>query len=162
MTKSFEIRFEACICRGVFALLRKTRPWDTCVFPGRDLFFPHVFVLLFRAKGLNLFSSTGKSQRVITQRVTTSKNFAQEKMFAEDISEDFLEGRTYHLYWILEYSGYLRNLRRRLLSSEKFSEVFALWVFTQQQVAWLAMLVHVLECLLISWSRFSCDEARGT
>ena len=27
-------------------------------------------------------------------------------------------------------SGYLRNLRGRLLSSEKFSEVFALWVFT--------------------------------
>ena len=27
-------------------------------------------------------------------------------------------------------SGYLQNLRGRLLSSEKFSEVFALWVFT--------------------------------
>ena len=27
-------------------------------------------------------------------------------------------------------SGYLRNLRGRLLSSEKFSEVFTLWVFT--------------------------------
>ena len=27
-------------------------------------------------------------------------------------------------------SGYLRNLRGRLLSSEKFSEVFALWFFT--------------------------------
>ena len=27
-------------------------------------------------------------------------------------------------------SGYLRNLRGRLLSSEKFSEVLALWVFT--------------------------------
>ena len=27
-------------------------------------------------------------------------------------------------------SGYLRNLRERLLSSEMFSEVFAPWVFT--------------------------------
>ena len=33
----------------------------------------------------------GKSQRVKTQRVKTSENFAEEKMFAEDISEDFSE-----------------------------------------------------------------------
>ena len=31
----------------------------------------------------------GKTQRVKTQRVKTSENFAEEKMFAEDISEDF-------------------------------------------------------------------------
>ena len=48
-------------------------------------------------------------------------------MFAEDISED----RRYHFYTgFYSISGYLRNLRGRLLSSEKFSEVFALWVFT--------------------------------
>ena len=51
-------------------------------------------------------------------------------MFAEDISEDFSEDRRYHFYWFLSISGYLRNLRGRLLSSEKFSEVFTLWVFT--------------------------------
>ena len=31
----------------------------------------------------------GKIQRVKTQRAKTSENFAEEKMFAEDISEDF-------------------------------------------------------------------------
>ena len=31
----------------------------------------------------------GKSQRLKMQRVKTSDNFAEEKMFAEDISEDF-------------------------------------------------------------------------
>ena len=52
-------------------------------------------------------------------------------MFAEDISEDFSEDRRYHFYWVFySISGYLRNLRGRLLSSEKFSEVFTLWVFT--------------------------------
>ena len=45
-------------------------------------------------------------------------------MFAEDISEDFSEDRRYHFYCILyRISGYLRNLRGRLLSSENFSEV---------------------------------------
>ena len=48
-------------------------------------------------------------------------------MFAEDISEDFSD-ITFIGFWSV--SGYLRNLRGRLLSSEKFSEVFALWVFT--------------------------------
>ena len=43
----------------------------------------------------------GKSQRVKTQRVKTSENFAEDKMFAEDISEDFSEDRRYHFYWIL-------------------------------------------------------------
>ena len=52
-------------------------------------------------------------------------------MFAEDISEDFSEDRRYHFYTgFYSISGYLRNLRGRLLSSEKFSEVFTLWVFT--------------------------------
>ena len=52
-------------------------------------------------------------------------------MFAEDISEDFSEDREYHFYTVFySISGYLRNLRGRLLSSEKFSEVFTLWVFT--------------------------------
>ena len=52
-------------------------------------------------------------------------------MFAEDISEDFSEDRRYHFYsGFYSISGYLRNLRGRLLSSEKFSEVFTLWVFT--------------------------------
>ena len=48
-------------------------------------------------------------------------------MFAEDISEDFSD-LTFTGFDSI--SGYLRNLRGRLLSSEKFSEVFALWVFT--------------------------------
>ena len=48
-------------------------------------------------------------------------------MFAEDISEDFSDLTLTGIYSI---SGYLRNLRGRLLSSEKFSEVFTLWVFT--------------------------------
>ena len=48
-------------------------------------------------------------------------------MFAEDISEDFSDLTFTGFYSI---SGYLRNLRGRLLSSEKFSEVFTLWVFT--------------------------------
>ena len=41
-------------------------------------------------------------------------------MFAEDISEDFSDLTFTGIYSI---SGYLRNLRGRLLSSEKFSEV---------------------------------------
>ena len=48
-------------------------------------------------------------------------------MFAEDISEDFSDLTFAGFYSI---SGYLQNLRGRLLSSEKFSEVFTLWVFT--------------------------------
>ena len=48
-------------------------------------------------------------------------------MYAEDISEDFSDLAFTGFYSI---SGYLRNLRGRLLSSEKFSEVFALWIFT--------------------------------
>ena len=34
-----------------------------------------------------------KSQRVKTQRVNISENFAEEEMFAEDISEDLSEDR---------------------------------------------------------------------
>ena len=71
--------------------------------------------------------SSGKIQRVKTQRAQTSENFVEEKMFAEDISEDFSDLTSTGFYSI---SGYLRNLRGRLLSSEKFSEVFTLWVFT--------------------------------
>ena len=48
-------------------------------------------------------------------------------MFAEDISEDFSDLTFTGFYSI---SGYLRNLRGRLLSSGKISEVFTLWVFT--------------------------------
>ena len=47
-------------------------------------------------------------------------------MFAEDISEDFSDSTFTGFYSI---SGYLRN-RGKLLSSERFSEVFTLWVFT--------------------------------
>ena len=43
------------------------------------------------------------SQRVKTQRAKTSENFAEGKMFARDISEDFSEDRRYHFYWILKY-----------------------------------------------------------
>ena len=51
-------------------------------------------------------------------------------MFAEDISEDFSEDRRYHFsVFFLYFWIYLRNLRGRLLSYEKFSEVFTLWVF---------------------------------
>ena len=42
----------------------------------------------FRASGLKPMKKIGKSeksQRVKTQRVKTSENFAEEKMFAEDI-----------------------------------------------------------------------------
>ena len=69
----------------------------------------------------------GKIQSVKTQRAKTSENFAEEKMFAEDISEDFSYLTFTGIYSI---SGYLRNLRGRLLSSERVSEVFTLWVFT--------------------------------
>ena len=48
-------------------------------------------------------------------------------MFAEDISEDFSD-ITFTGFECI--SGYLRNLRGRLLSSEKVSEVFTHWVFT--------------------------------
>ena len=48
-------------------------------------------------------------------------------MFTEDISEDFSDLTFTGFYSI---SGYLRNLRGRLLSSEKVLEVFTLWVFT--------------------------------
>ena len=61
------------------------------------------------------------------QWAKTSENFAEEKMFAEDISEDFSDLTFTGFYSI---SGYLRNRRGRLLSSEKFSEVFTPWVFT--------------------------------
>ena len=46
-------------------------------------------------------------------------------MFAEDIAEDFSEDRRYHVSWILEEYFWISSK-----SSEKFSEVFALWVFT--------------------------------
>ena len=56
-------------------------------------------------------------------------------MFAEDISEDFSEDRRYHFYYrfFIEYfwisSQSSRGEEKILLSSEKFSEVFTLWVF---------------------------------
>ena len=55
------------------------------------------------------------------------KTSRKKKMFAEDISEDFSDLTFTGFY---STSQYLRNLRGRLLSSEKFSEVFTLWVFT--------------------------------
>ena len=42
-----------------------------------------------RPRGYGMPTQVGESQRVKTQRVKTSENFAEEKMFAEDISEDF-------------------------------------------------------------------------
>ena len=60
------------------------------------------------------------------QRAKASENVAGNKqIFAEDVSEDLSEDRSYHFYWSI--SG---NLRGRLLSSEKFLEVLTLWVFT--------------------------------
>ena len=41
----------------------------------------------------------GKSQRVKMQRGKISESFAEEKMFAEDISEDFSENGRYQLYY---------------------------------------------------------------
>ena len=73
----------------------------------------------------------GKSQRVKTQRVKTSENFAEENVFLQKIFQKIsqkIEDIPFTGFWSI--SGYLRNLRRRLLSSEKFSEVFTLWVFT--------------------------------
>ena len=52
-------------------------------------------------------------------------------MFAEDIFQKIsqkIEDITFPGFYSI--SGYLRNLRGRLLSSEKFSEVCTLWVFT--------------------------------
>ena len=51
-------------------------------------------------------------------------------MFAEDVLEEFSEDRNTAFTGISSISGYLRDLRGRLLSSEKFSEVFTLWVST--------------------------------
>ena len=53
-----------------------------------------------REIGGKFWFKIGKSQRVKTQRVKTSENFAEEKMIAEDISEDFSEDRRYPFYWI--------------------------------------------------------------
>ena len=61
------------------------------------------------------------------QRVKTSENLAEEKNVRRRYFRRFLR---YHFYWIFaSIFGYLRNLRGRLLSSEKFSQVFTLWVF---------------------------------
>ena len=46
-------------------------------------------------------------------------------MFAEDISEDFSDS-TFFLDFIESFWRYFRNLRGRLRSSERFSEVFTL------------------------------------
>ena len=56
-------------------------------------------------------------------------------MFAEDISEDFsqkIEDITFTGFYSM--SGYLRNLRGRLLSSENFSEVGFLPLSRFQQI----------------------------
>ena len=42
------------------------------------------------------------------------ENFAEEKMFAEDISEDFSEDRRYHFYWILSYFGISSKSSRKI------------------------------------------------
>ena len=74
----------------------------------RDAFLPRVGLVclrmsflaspLFLCPEIALFGQKGKfqddtrwSQRVKTQRATTSQNFAEENMFAEDISEDSLK-----------------------------------------------------------------------
>ena len=49
--------------------------------------------------GLIIGLDHGKSQRVKTQRSKLLQTFAEEKMFAEDISEDFSEDRRYHFCW---------------------------------------------------------------
>ena len=45
-----------------------------------------------------MLSFTRKEPGGKTQRVKTSQNFADEKMFAEDISEDVSEDRRYRFY----------------------------------------------------------------
>ena len=70
-------------------------------------------------------------------------------MFAEDISEDFSEDRRYHLKLVdfKSISGYLRNLRGRLLSSQEFSEVLALSVFTLPVLLFLGLFENTKENL---------------
>ena len=71
---------------------------------------------------------SGKSQRVKTQRVKTSENFAEEKKGSQKIFQKiFQKIEDISFAGFYSISGYLRNLRGRLLSSEKLSEVFALW-----------------------------------
>ena len=51
-------------------------------------------VAIFLNEHLSLLApKLGKSQREKMQRVKTSENFAEERMFAEDNSEDFSVGR---------------------------------------------------------------------
>ena len=75
----------------------------------------------------SLLKTFGKIQRVKRKGQKLLKTSRKKKMFAEDISEDFSDLTLTGFYSV---SGYLRNLRGRLLSSERFSEVFTLWVFT--------------------------------
>ena len=63
-------------------------------------------------------------------------------MFTEDISGDFSEDRRYHFTGFYRISGDLRNLRGRLLSSQKFSHVFTLRVFTLKQFSSFSPLKH--------------------
>ena len=87
-------------------------------------------------------------------------------MFAEDISEDFSDLTFTGFYSI---SGYLRNLRERLLSSEKFPEVFTLWVFTLKPFPAKTLQVIHLTCspensseLLFGFAcGFGIDKWRG-
>ena len=65
------------------------------------------------AKGKNFWKLRGRKKR-------SRKIFQKISQKIEDI--------TFTGFYSI--SGYLRNLRGRLLSSEKFSEVFTLWVFT--------------------------------
>ena len=59
------------------------------------------------------FPFFGKSDRAKTQKANISENFAEEKC-----SQKIFQ----------KISGYLRNLRGRLFSSEKCLEVSTLWV----------------------------------
>ena len=74
-----------------------------------------VYTLLFRVFLLR------KEPEVKTQRAKTSQNFAEDKLFADDISEDFSEDRRYHLYWILVYFWISSKSSRKIAF---FGEIF--------------------------------------
>ena len=98
-----------------------------------------VLLVLFRAR-LRLTQRTTPYQRFSTVRKEpegkntkgkTSENFAEAKQCSQKIFQKIsqkIEDITFTGFQSI--SGYLRNLRGRLLSSEKFSEVFTPWVFT--------------------------------
>ena len=76
-------------------------------------------------------------------------------MFAKDISEDFSDSTFTGIYSI---SGYLRNLRGRLLSSERFLEVFTLWVFTLEPVSSQSPVETFSECFCAQCCHVGCTN----